>query len=61
LIEARVAETETLAAPVLATATVHAPGERVGPYVLVEILGTGGMARYGSRAGMTARSAGTSP
>jgi eukaryotic-like serine/threonine-protein kinase len=43
LIEARVAETETLAAPVLATATVHAPGERVGPYVLVELLGTGGM------------------
>ncbi|RPH69213.1 MAG: serine/threonine-protein kinase [Myxococcaceae bacterium] len=43
LIEARVAETETLAAPVLATATVHAPGERIGPYVLVELLGTGGM------------------
>lgn len=43
LIEARVAETETLPAPVLAQPTVHAPGQRVGPYLLVELLGTGGM------------------
>ena len=43
LIEARVVETETMASPVLASATAHVPGDRVGPYVLVELLGTGGM------------------
>ncbi|HEY1417728.1 MAG TPA: serine/threonine-protein kinase, partial [Myxococcaceae bacterium] len=43
LIEARVAETETMASPVLLSGTAHVPGDRVGPYVLVELLGSGGM------------------
>src|SRR6516165_458440 len=43
LIEARVAETETLASPVLASPGAHFPGNRVGPYVLMELLGSGGM------------------
>src|ERR1700746_2012957 len=43
LIEARVAETETMASPVLLSGAAHAPGDRVGPYVLVELLGSGGM------------------
>ncbi len=45
LIEARVAETATASAPPVPGAAVlgHRPGERVGPYLLVELLGTGGM------------------
>jgi serine/threonine-protein kinase len=43
LIEARVSETETLASPVLASPGAHFPNDRVGPYVLVELLGSGGM------------------
>ena len=43
LVEARVVETETMASPVLVSTTAHQPGDRVGPYVLVELLGTGGM------------------
>jgi eukaryotic-like serine/threonine-protein kinase len=44
LIEARVSETETMASPVLAASPgAHFPGNRVGPYLLVELLGSGGM------------------
>ena len=43
LIEARVAETETLASPVFASPGAHFPGNRVGAYVLMELLGSGGM------------------
>ena len=32
-----------MASPVLASGAAHRPGGRVGPYVLVELLGTGGM------------------
>ena len=43
LLEARVAETETMASPVMMSGTAHVQGDRVGPYVLVELLGSGGM------------------
>jgi eukaryotic-like serine/threonine-protein kinase len=44
LLEARVAETDTLANPQQpGSLLAHRAGERIGPYLLVELLGSGGM------------------
>ncbi len=44
LVEARAAETHTLVtAPPGESGGRHRPGERVGPYLLLELIGTGGM------------------